>query len=303
MEKKYSETFINGVLKTDKAELTGKKKAAFVKFSDILEADSDSAAFCKYRDERGRKLLETTRAAVVICPKGIVIPPRNDILFVAVDNPRLCFAKLVAAANPEKNEHKIHKTAVIGKKCVIGRVDIGAFVVIGDNVTIGNDSVIAPNVVIGDNVTIGESTVIKSHATIGQKGFGFEFDKDGIPFAIPHIGSVVIGDNVEIGAHNTIARGVLKNTIISDHVKTDDHVHIAHNVMIGKRTAITACAEISGSTTIGEDCHLGPNCSIMNGIAIGDHVLIGLGAVVLHTVPADTVVAGNPAKIIKKNER
>ena len=300
---KYSENFIKEILAAEKIELIGRQNAVFAKFSDITNADRDSISFCKYRDERGQRLLEATHAAVVVCPREVTLPQREDILFVVVDNPRLCFARLAAAANPDKSEHKIHKTAVIGDNCQIGRVSIGAYAVIGDNVFLGDGSIIFPNVVIDDNVVIGRGSVIKSHTTIGQKGFGFEFDKDGIPFAIPHIGSVVIGDNVEIGAHNTIARGALKNTIVSDYVKTDDHVHIAHNVRVGKRTVITACAEISGSVAIGDDCHLGPNCSIMNGIALGDRALVGLGAVVIRAVPDDAVVAGNPARIIKKNEQ
>jgi len=299
----YSENFIKEIMAMERVELAGNHDAVFSKFSDIVEAGRDSISFCKYRDGRGQKLLETTHAAVVVCPRGVVLPQREDILFVVVDNPRLCFAKLATAANPDKIKYEIHKTALIGENCMIGRVFIGAYVVIGDNVSVGDGSVIFPNVVISDNVIIGKGSVIKSHTTIGQKGFGFEFDKDRIPFEIPHIGSVVIGDNVEIGAHNTIARGTLKNTIVSDYVKTDDHVHIAHNVTIGNRTVITACAEISGSVAIGDDCHLGPNCSIMNGISIGDHSLVGLGAVVLHPVPFGVIVAGNPAKILKKNEQ
>ncbi len=286
----------------DGVELAGNHDAVFSKFSDIYEADRDSISFCKYRDERGIRLLEVTHAAVVVCPKELALPHRKDILFVVVDNPRLCFAKLVAAANLDKNEYGIHKTALIGKNCAIGRVFIGAYVVIGDNVSIGDGSIIFPNVVIGDNIVIGYNVIIKSAAVIGQKGFGFELDPEGNYFAMPHIGGVRIGNEVEIGAHCTIACGTIKDTVIGDGVKIDDQVHIAHNVVVGSKTAITACSEISGSSVIGERCHLGPNSSIMNGISIGDGCLVGLGAVVIRSISKNSVVAGNPAKFLRKNE-
>lgn len=290
-------------LEGEKYEIRGNKENSFTGFGPLDGGGANFLSFCRYKDDKAEELLINTRASVIFCWSEAVVPENCDKTFILIENPRLHFAKILSDFLASKREMSIHKTAIIGANCAIGKVSIGAYAVIGDHVKIGDGAVISPGVVLGDNVWIGKNTVLKSNTTIGQKGFGFEFDKDGIPFAIPHIGSVVIGDNVEIGAHNTIARGALKNTIVSDYVKTDDHVHIAHNVRVGKRTVITACAEISGSVAIGDDCHLGPNCSIMNGIALGDRALVGLGAVVIRAVPDDAVVAGNPARIIKKNEQ
>jgi UDP-3-O-[3-hydroxymyristoyl] glucosamine N-acyltransferase len=103
---------------------------------------------------------------------------------------------------------------------------------------------------------------------------------------------VRIGDFVEIGAKCTVARGTITDTIVGDHVKTDDHVHIAHNCVIGARSILTACAELSGRVTVGERCWLGPNCSIMDGVRIGDGATVGLGAVVVEDVPAGRKVMG-----------
>ena len=302
MVKKISLDLIKKLLINKKMEIKGKKKNFFSKFSAIDEADENSISFCKYKDERAIKLLKDTSASIVLCPFGVRLPKRSDITYILIDNPRLCFAKLLSKYYKPPLKFKIDRTAVIGKNCKLGKVSIGPYVVIGDGVQIGDGSVIFPNVVISDNVTIGQNVTIKSNTTIGQKGFGFEFEKNHTPVAIPHIGGVVIGNNVEIGANNTVVQGTLKNTIISDYVKTDDHVHIAHNVKIGERTIITACAEISGSVIIGSDCWLGPNCSIMNDITIGNKVLVGLGAVVIKSVPDKVVVAGNPARILRKNE-
>ena len=300
--KKISLDSIIKTLNVGKIEMKGKKKNFFSKFSAIDEADEGSISFCKYKDERALELLKKTKASVVLCPLGVNLPKREDITYILVENPRLCFAKLLSKYYKPTTKFKIHPTAIIGKNCRIGKASIGPNVVIGNNVRIGDGSIIFPNVVISDNVTIGKNVIIKSNTTIGERGFGFEFDKNHIPISIPHIGGVVIGDNVEIGANNTVVRGTLKNTIISDYVKTDDHVHIAHNVKIGERTVITACSEISGSAKIGSNCWLGPNCSIMNGITIGNKVLVGLGAVVIKSVPDNVVVAGNPARILRKNE-
>lgn len=304
MIKKYSLNSIIKALNVDKIEIKGRNKNFFSKFSAIDEADKGSICFCKYKDDRAVKLLKKTKASMVLCHFGICLPKRNDITYIMVDNPRFCFAKLLSeyCVQPIK-EFKIHSTAIIGKNCKIKKVSVAPYVVIGNNVVIGDNSIIFPNVVIFDNVIIGKNAIIKSNTTIGQRGFGFEFDKNNDPISIPHIGAVLIGDNVEIGANNTVARGTLKNTIISDHVKTDDHVHIAHNVKIGKRTVITACSEISGSVKIGSDCFLGPNCSIINDITIGNKVLVGIGTVVIRSVSNQVIVAGNPAKVLRKNEK
>ena len=302
MVKKISLDSIKKLLAEEKIEIKGKKKNFFSKFSPLDKADRDSICFCKYRDERAKKLLKETKASIVLCPLGVNLPKRDDITYILVDNPRLCFAKILAKYYRPEVKFKIHPTAIIGKNCKIRRVSIGPYVVIGDNVKIGDGSIIFPKVVIANNVKIGQNVIIKSNTTIGQKGFGFEFDKNHIPISILHIGGVKIGNNVEIGANNTVVPGTLKNTIISDYVKTDDHVHIAHNVKIGERTIITACAEISGSVIIGSDCWLGPNCSIMNNITIGNKVLVGLGTVVIKSAPDSVIVAGNPARVFRKNE-
>jgi UDP-3-O-[3-hydroxymyristoyl] glucosamine N-acyltransferase len=303
MVKKISLDSIIKILGVDRVEVKGKKNNFFSKFSAIDEADKDSICFCKYKDERAPGLLTKTKASIVLCHFGISLPERADITYILVENPRLCFAKLLSKYHEQTPEFKIHQTAIIGKNCKIGRVSIRPYVFIGNNVKIGDNSIIFPHAVISNNVTIGKNVIIKSNATIGQKGFGFEFNKNHIPISIPHIGGVKIGNNVEIGANSTVCCGTLSDTIISDFVKIDDNVFIAHNVKIGERTMITACAEISGSVTIGSDCWLGPNCSIMNHISIGNEVLIGLGAVVINSLPDRVVVAGNPAKIIRKRER
>lgn len=220
-----------------------------------------------------------------------VILVKNDAItsglatYIKVKNPRLSFAKVIqhffvdnrlsgrSLSSKTGTNCKIHDSVVIGENCYIG-----------NNVTIGKDTLLNHNIILSDNTIVGEDCYIKSGSIIGEDGFGFDFEEDGKPIRIPHLGKVIIGDNVEIGAKNTIARGTLDDTIILDNVKTDDQVHIGHNSMIGRNTIITACVEISGSVTIGENCWLGPNCSILQKISIGNNVTIGIGSVITNDI-------------------
>ena len=224
--------------------------------------------------------------------------------FIVFDNPRLAFAKVLAEFFVERKKSGIGQNTIIDPTAKIGKgVIIGNNCTIGRNVEVGDYTEIHSNVVLADGVRIGKQCRIKSNTVIGEKGFGFPCENDGTPIELPHLKSVEIGNCVEIGALNTLVGGALKNTIIKSFVKTDDHVHIAHNCFIGEKTLITACAEISGSVTIGERCWLGPNCSIMNKIAVGDDSFIGLGAVVLQDVLPGSVMVGNPARLIRMQKR
>ena len=120
------------------------------------------------------------------------------------------------------------------------------------------------------------------------------------PVTVPHLGGVKIGKHVKIGSCNTITRGCLSDTVICDYVKTDNHVHIAHNDIIGEGCMITACVEISGSVKIGKNVWLGPGTTVINGIDIGDNVYVGIGTNILKDVPDDSLIYGNPGKIRKK---
>lgn len=220
--------------------------------------------------------------ALYIVPYDKQINLESKASYIKCDNPRLVFAKVVNNFfNFYKKENKISQLAKIAKSAIIGEnVSIGEFCVIGENVNIADNTILNNNVIIFDNTKIGNSCYIKSGTIIGEDGFGFDFETDKMPVRIPHLGSVVIGDDVEIGAKCTIARGTLSNTIINNDVKIDDQVHIAHNCDIGEKTVITACVEISGSVKVGKRCWIGPNVSIIQKVTIGDDVVVGIGAVV-----------------------
>ena len=215
------------------------------------------------------------------------------------DNPRRDFCKIANKFFSIKRKEFIESSAMISNNAKIGQnVYIGYNVIIEDYVEVGSNTVLLHNVVISEGCKIGSNCLVKSGSIIGQRGFGFERDLEGVPVSFPHYGKVIIGNNVEIGALNTIASGTLSDTIIGDFVKTDDHVHIAHNVKIGSGTFIAASAEISGSVIIGKEVWIGPNSAVIDKAIIEDHAFVGIGAVVTRDVQKQARVAGNPAKLL-----
>ena len=168
----------------------------------------------------------------------------------------------------------IDPSAAIGANCVVGEnarigsgVRLYSGVSIGDRTSIDDNTLIHPNVVIYHGVSLGKSCIIHSGTVIGSDGFGFAPSRDGWK-KIHQLGAVVVGDNVEIGSNCSIDRGALGNTIIHDGVIIDNLVHIAHNVKIGKRSAIAGCVGIAGSANIGE------NCTVAGAVAINGHISI-----------------------------
>jgi UDP-3-O-[3-hydroxymyristoyl] glucosamine N-acyltransferase len=233
--------------------------------------------------------LAMTQAAAVIL--GTADENATDLPRIIVKNPDGYRAKVAGLLNPLPTvKSGIHPSAIVG---INTQVDITASVaataVIGDGVTIGAHSVIGAGCYIGDNThigrhsrfyprvvvyhdcIIGDRLTVHAGAVIGSDGFGITMD-EGHWLKIPQIGSVVIGDDVEIGANTTIDRGALDDTVIEDDVKLDNQIQIAHNVRIGAHTAIAGCVGIAGSATIGQHCLIGGGAVILGHLTIADHV-------------------------------
>lgn len=229
---------------------------------------------------------------VVITTKEYQTLIDQNKIFVLTEDPLYIYWSLVnhlSKSNYKQFPSRIDKTAQIHPKSFIS----------GYNVKIGKGTIIEPNVTIHPDVIIGENCLIRSGSVIGFDGFEHKRTKKVI-LSVFHDGRVIIDNNVEVGSINSIAKGMKwRDTIIGENTKTDSLVHIAHGVQVGKNCLITACAEISGSVTIGDECWLGPNCSVINAISLGKKVLIGIGAVVTKSVPDNSVLAGNPAKLLR----
>lgn len=238
-----------------------------------------------------RKYLAGSQAGAVLIHPDLVDEFGGNKLVVR--KPYVAYAKASQIFNNRRSPQSgIHTTAVIGRNCVIGNnVSIGANVVIGEGVVIadnvvvgagcyiGDDSAIGTNTILSANVTlyhgvsIGSDCRIHSGAVIGADGFGFAPD-DGAWVKVHQLGGVVIGNRVEIGACTCIDRGALDNTCIADDVIIDNQVQIAHNVSIGKGTAIAGQVGIAGSTSIGEYCTIAGAVGIVGHLTITDRVHI-----------------------------
>ncbi|MCB9189677.1 MAG: UDP-3-O-(3-hydroxymyristoyl)glucosamine N-acyltransferase [Flavobacteriales bacterium] len=221
---------------------------------------------------------------------------------IIVSNPRSCFAEILRQFFiPSEKAPTIADSVKKGLNVEIGnQTSIGENVVLGDDVKIGDHCKIGHNTVILANTEIANNCTIGSNCTIGGVGFGYEKNDDNIFELIPHIGNVFIDDFVEIGNNVCIDRAVLGSTIIGKHSRIDNLVHIAHGVKIGQRSMIIANAMIAGSTEIGDDVWVAPSASVMQKKVINDRATVGLGSVILKDIEADDIVAGVPAKSIKK---
>jgi UDP-3-O-[3-hydroxymyristoyl] glucosamine N-acyltransferase len=257
------------------------------------------------------KRLGGSQAAAILVPRDTQLVDHN---LVQVDNPMVAFAKVMQYFHPpDQPRSEIHPHAEIGPKfkcgqnvyigpmvAIGGHVTIGervwlhAGVFIGDNVSIGNDVTIYPNATILQRCIIGNRVIIHSGTVIGSEGFGFA--PDGKSYhKIPHTGIVQIDDDVEIGANNAIDRGTFGKTHIGRGVKTDNLVHIAHNVIVGENTVLVAQVGISGSVTIGKNAILAGQAGIAGHLTVGDGATVGPQTGVGRPVPAGQIVsAGIP---------
>lgn len=206
-------------------------------------------------------------------------------------NPRLAFAQAL-----DFLEKAIGFSRPTSEPIIDSSARVSPHSVLGLGVSIGPGTVVNHFCVIGDGVQIGANCVIKSGAVIGEDGFGFERDQSGIPIRLVHLGSVKIANHVEIGSLTTVCRGTLTDTVIEEHAKIDDHVHIAHNCHIGMGAMVVACAEVSGGVILGKGSWIGPNASIIQQRKVGESALIGIGSNVIRDVDDFSTVAGNPAK-------
>lgn len=183
--------------------------------------------------------------------------------------------------------------AVVGEDARIGaRVLIGANAVVGAGCLVGDDSRIMPGAILYDRVRIGRRSTIHANAVIGADGFGNARGPGGVWTKVPQVGSVAIGDDVEIGALTSVDRGAIDDTTIGNGVRLDNQIQIGHNVVIGEHTAMAAQAGVSGSTRIGARCIIGGRTAFAGHLSIADDVVITGGANVTHSIDKPGLYSG-----------
>jgi UDP-3-O-[3-hydroxymyristoyl] glucosamine N-acyltransferase len=230
-------------------------------------------------------LLRSTRARFLIVDRGLDISELTRACAVRVENARLFMCEMLAyernARDATIGEHAvIHESAVIGANSSIGN-----FTSIGKDVVIGESCVISDNVTLLDGVTLGNRVFVGPGCVIGTDGFGYEPRADGTYVKFPHIGGVVIGDDVEIGGNTVIDRGALGATIIESGVKIDNLVHISHNVRVGRNSLVIANAMIAGGVHVGEGSWIGPSSNILDRTLVGKKAFVGMGVSVIKSIP------------------
>lgn len=299
-------------------EVVGDGSIVITGINGIKEASEGELTFLA--NPRYLQLIETTRAAAILTSRQVKKAPKP---IIRTDNPSLAFAKIISLLTPFEQKYPcgIHPAAVIGKDVKLGRdVALQPYVVLEDGVcvgdrtviyagayvgynsVIGSDCVIYPNATIREKIEIGNRVIIHSGAVIGSDGFGF-VTVDGSHHKIPQIGTVVIEDDVEIGANVTIDRARFGKTLIGGGTKIDNLVQIAHNVVIGENSMIIAQTGISGSTVIGKNVTLAGQSGLVGHITIGDNAVVAAQAGVTKSVAPNSFVSGYPAKPHDKAKR
>ena len=311
--KKQNFVFLNKILNIlGKQKI--KKKIKITNVTDLKSAHLTDISFInnmKYLDN-----LKKSKAKYIITNENLFSKIKNYCNPIVVTNVLKSVYEVVLLFYPDSLDDavdfnavptniKSYKTVKFGNNVCIGKN-----VKIGKNTIIGHNSIIESNVQIGSNCIIGNNVLIKNTfigknvrvldgSIIGKKGFGF-FPKNNINVRYPHIGMVIINDNVEIGCNNTIDRGSLSNTIIGKNTFIDNQVHIAHNVNIGSNCIITGQVGFAGSSIIGNRVSIGGQAGISGHLKIGNNVQIGGGSGVVKNIPDNSKVMGYPAKDIRK---
>lgn len=293
--------------------VVGDRNIDIFNISKIEEGSKGSLTFLA--NPKYTEFIYTTKASAAIVSSDFEPTERIELTLIKVKDPYSSFTTILELFDKDLSKRKgisqltdvdksskisdssfigsfstVGENSIIGEKCIIENQ-----VFIGNNVKIGKGCLIYPGVKILDDTIIGQNCIIHSSTTIGSDGFGFAPNDDGSYKKIPQTGNVAIGDNVEIGSNSTIDRATLGSTIISNGVKLDNQIQVAHNVEIGENTAIAAQSGVAGSTKIGKNCMIGGQVGIIGHIKIGDNVKIQAQAGVTSNIESNSRVTGTPA--------
>jgi UDP-3-O-[3-hydroxymyristoyl] glucosamine N-acyltransferase len=270
--------------------IVGDGETRIERIADLINADQNEIAYVD--DQKLFAAAVESKASCLIVKEGVAerFPERT---LIEVSNPKLAFSLIGAALHPPlRREPTIHPTAVVADNadialtayvgpnvCIGERARVGSYtrleagVVLGANVSVGEDCVLHPNVVLYDGVSIGNRVILHAGVCLGADGFGYVRHDLGYQ-KFPQIGTVVIEDDVEIGAHTCVDRAALGRTRIGRGTKLDNMVHVGHNCDIGERVVIAAQTGISGSVVIEDDAVIGGQ------VGFGDHTRVLSGAVI-----------------------
>lgn len=281
--------------------------------SSLQNVEAGALVFVENR--KHLPLLKHSQAfACFVKPAHADLVASYNIIPILTKTPRAHFARVlgklfrekpeapVLRSGPNASGSQIHPTAIIANDAEIGAdVKIGPYAVIGTGVRIGDRCIIGAHTNISFAL-LGEACVIKPGAVIGGSGFGVAHDENGV-VDIPHLGRVILRDRVSIGSQSCVDRGQLGDTEIGDDTKIDNLVQIAHNVKIGKGSAIAGHTGVSGSCIIGDYVQMGGSVGLADHVKIGDRVMIGARSGVMHDIPDGETWLGTPAQPFRDEMR
>jgi UDP-3-O-[3-hydroxymyristoyl] glucosamine N-acyltransferase len=276
-----------------------------VRVSNLEGAGADSVVFAMDAETLGKALLSKAGVVLASVRARLVGVKVDDVRVLWVDDARYAFAVVGKRLAGRGVEAGVHATAVLGEGVVLGAgTSVGPGSVIGDGVVIGSDCVLGPRVTVYAGAMLGDRAVVQAGAVLGSTGFGYARNaRTGEYLLFPQQGTLVVEDDVEIGANTTIDRGALGETRIGRGTKIDNLVHIGHNCLIGKNVIIAAQTGISGSSVVEDGAILGGQVGIGEHATVGAGVILGGGAGVLSGKkmrgPGE-VFWGRPARPLKE---
>ena len=283
------------------AEVVGDGSAVIAGVNTLEDATAGQVSFLA--NEKYAPLLDTTRAtAVIVGPKA---KPTDRLTLLRAKDAYLAYQKaLVAIHGFRKHPFAgVHPRAYVDPTATVGEgTTIYPGAVVGANTTVGRDCVLYPNAVVYDRCVLGDRVILHAGAVIGADGFGYA-TSGGVHHKIPHIGNVVLGDDVEVGANATVDRAALGSTTVGSGSKIDNLATLGHNVRTGVGCLVVAQAGVAGSTTLGNYVVLGGQAGLAGHITLGDQVMVGAQCGVTGDVEAKAIVHGSPHMPYKEARR
>ncbi len=298
-----------------KGTVDGDESAIVTKFSKIEHGKPGS--LCFFANPKYEQYVYTSKASVIIVNNDFVPKEKTAVTFIRVQDAYTAIAELLNYVSHKKRKTGRHRslfarwyrTTKFGKGVYVGafayvghRTEVGdgsiiyEHVYIGDNCKVGKNCIFYPGVRIYPGMIIGDNVILHANCVIGSDGFGNAPQPDGTWEKIEHLGNVIIGNNVEIGANTTVDRAQMESTIIGNGVKIDNLCQIAHNVIIGDNTVMAAMCGIAGSTVIGKNCIFAGQVGIAGHLKVADNTVLGAQAGLIGNVrKSGEVLMGTPA--------
>lgn len=268
------------------AEIIGDPQRKAEKVGYLHTAKRGELAYCQLGDVgKDLRAIRETRAGIVICQKNLEEKLKQlelEPTLILTDAPKYDFAR------------------VVQKFFVREFASISPLSYVDSSVEMGSDVDIHPHVTIYGNTKIGNGVRIRANAVLGSEGLDYGRNSKGELGRVPHLGALIVEDDVDIGSNTTIQRGILRPTTIGKGTKIGPNCDIGHEVRIGRNCIITGMTLVAGATVIGDNAYIAPHSTIKNSIRLGSNVFVGIGSLVISDVPDGATVLGRPAIEIDK---